>query len=145
MSWPARRQGARAPTETGTGKELAAKAIHYNSDRRGAPFVNITCSALPEHLLESELFGHERGAFTGATAKRGLFEPRTAARSSSTRSARCRRRCSQAAARPRGEGVQAGRRSADIRVDVRVVAATNRDLATRSAGSSARTSTTASR
>jgi DNA-binding NtrC family response regulator len=61
--------------ETGTGKDLAAKAIHYNSDRAAKPFVNITCSALPEQLLESELFGHERGAFTDARQqKKGLFE-----------------------------------------------------------------------
>jgi len=61
--------------ETGTGKDLAAKAVHYNSDRAAKPFVNITCSALPEQLLESELFGHERGAFTDARQqKRGLFE-----------------------------------------------------------------------
>ena len=61
--------------ETGTGKDLAAKALHYNSDRASRAFVNITCSALPEHLLESELFGHERGAFTDARQqKRGLLE-----------------------------------------------------------------------
>jgi DNA-binding NtrC family response regulator len=61
--------------ESGTGKDLAAKVIHYNSSRAAKPFMNITCSALPESLLESELFGHERGAFTDArTQKIGLLE-----------------------------------------------------------------------
>jgi DNA-binding NtrC family response regulator len=61
--------------ESGTGKDLAAKVLHYNSARASRPFMNITCSALPEALMESELFGHERGAFTGADRqKRGLFE-----------------------------------------------------------------------
>lgn len=60
---------------SGTGKDLVARVIHYNSDRAPRPFMNITCTALSESLLESELFGHERGAFTDAkTAKKGLFE-----------------------------------------------------------------------
>ncbi|HSB70274.1 MAG TPA: sigma-54 dependent transcriptional regulator [Candidatus Methylomirabilis sp.] len=61
--------------ESGTGKELIARTLHYNSDRAQHPFVTVDCGALPETLLENELFGHERGAFTGATTlKRGLFE-----------------------------------------------------------------------
>src|SRR6266536_4461717 len=61
--------------ESGTGKELIAHSIHYNSPRANKPFVKVSCGALPDSLIESELFGYERGAFTGAEQrKKGRFE-----------------------------------------------------------------------
>jgi DNA-binding NtrC family response regulator len=116
--------------ETGTGKDLAAKAIHYNSDRASRAFVNITCSALPEQLLESELFGHERGAFTDARQqKRGLFETADGGtvfldeigEMTPGLQAKLLRFLEEKTFKRVG-GL------ADMRVDVRVVAATNRDL-----------------
>jgi two-component system, NtrC family, response regulator AtoC len=116
--------------ETGTGKDLAAKAIHYNSDRAARAFVNITCSALPEQLLESELFGHERGAFTDARQqKRGLFETADGGtvfldeigEMTPGLQAKLLRFLEEKAFKRVG-GL------ADVRVDVRVIAATNRNL-----------------
>jgi DNA-binding NtrC family response regulator len=117
--------------ETGTGKDLAAKTIHYHSSRAARSFVNITCSALSEQLLESELFGHERGAFTDARQQKlGLFE--TAAGGTlfldeigeitPGLQAKLLRFLEEKTFKRVG-GLT------DIRVDVRVVAATNRDLA----------------
>jgi two-component system, NtrC family, response regulator AtoC len=116
--------------ESGTGKDLVAKVIHYASDRAARPFMNITCSALPEQLLESELFGHERGAFTDARLqKRGLLETADGgtvfldeiAEMVPALQAKLLRFLEEKAFKRVGG-------SADIRVDVRVVAATNRNL-----------------
>jgi len=116
--------------ETGTGKDLAAKAIHYGSERACKPFVNITSSALPEQLLESELFGHERGAFTDArTQKRGLFETADGGtvfldeigEITPALQSKLLRFLEEKTFKRVGGLV-------DIRVDVRVIAATNRDL-----------------
>jgi two-component system, NtrC family, response regulator AtoC len=116
--------------ETGTGKDLAAKAIHYNSSRAARPFVNITASALPEQLLESELFGHERGAFTDARQqKRGLLETAEGGtvfldeigEMTPGLQAKLLRFLEEKTFKRVG-GLQ------DIRVDVRVIAATNRNL-----------------
>ncbi len=116
--------------ESGTGKELVAKALHYNSSRRERPFIALNCAALPETLIESELFGHEKGSFTDATARRvGQFElahtgtlfldeigdlsPMTQAKLL---------RVLQEREFTRIGGVQS------IKVDVRIVAATNKNL-----------------
>lgn len=116
--------------ETGTGKDLAALVIHHQSDRCNRPFMNITCSALQESLLESELFGHERGAFTDAkTQKKGLLENADGGtvfldeigEMSLSLQAKMLRFMEEKAFKRVG-GAQ------DVRVDVRVVAATNRDL-----------------
>ena len=116
--------------ETGTGKDLAAKAVHFNSGRSSRQFVNITCSALPEQLLESELFGHERGAFTDARQqKRGLFETADGGTlfldeiGEMTMALQSKLlRFLEEKTFKRVGGLN------DVRVDVRVVAATNRNL-----------------
>jgi len=131
------RKVARSPSstvlitgESGTGKDLLAKIIHYDSSRATRPFLNITCSALPETLLESELFGHERGAFTDARQqKRGLFEQGDegsvfldeVAETVPTFQAKLLRFLEEKTFRRLGG-------TADIKVDVRVIAATNQDL-----------------
>jgi two-component system, NtrC family, response regulator AtoC len=116
--------------DTGTGKDLAAKSIHYNSDRARRSFVNITMSALPEQLLESELFGHERGAFTDARQqKRGLLETADGGtvfldeigEMTPGLQAKLLRFLEEKTFKRVG-GLQ------DLRVDVRVIAATNRNL-----------------
>jgi DNA-binding NtrC family response regulator len=116
--------------ESGTGKDLAAKVLHYQSDRAARPFMNITCSALPESILESELFGHERGAFTDARQqKRGLLETADGGtvfldeigEMAPGLQAKLLRFLEEKTFKRVG-GV------ADIRVDVRVIAATNRTL-----------------
>ena len=116
--------------ESGTGKELIAKAIHYNSLKANKPFVSIDCGALPEELLESELFGHVKGSFTGAiSTKQGLFEVASGGtlfldeigETSQAMQAKMLRALQEREIRPVGA-------TKPIKVDVRVIAATNRDL-----------------
>jgi two-component system, NtrC family, response regulator AtoC len=116
--------------ESGTGKDLIAKAIHYQSRRQDKPFVAINCSAIPETLMEAELFGHERGAFTDAkTMKKGLFETADGGtlfldeigELSPLLQAKLLRVLEDQIIRRVG-GVR------DMQVDVRVIAASNRDL-----------------
>jgi len=117
--------------ETGTGKELIARAIHNLSVRCGRPFIKLNCAAIPFDLLESELFGHERGAFTGAIAQKigrfeladkgTLFLDEVGDISAGT--------AAQTAACPTGTGVRnAWASTRTHQVDVRLVAATNRNL-----------------
>jgi DNA-binding NtrC family response regulator len=117
--------------ETGTGKEMVARAVHKRSRRASGPFVPVNCGALTETLLESELFGHERGAFTGAVAaKKGLFEVADGGtlfldeigETSPAMQVKLLRALQEGEIRRVGSDSPVG-------VDVRVVAATNRDLA----------------
>ncbi|MEW5890234.1 MAG: nif-specific transcriptional activator NifA [Pseudomonadota bacterium] len=116
--------------ETGTGKELIANAIHYNSPRARGPYVKLNCAALPENLLESELFGHEKGAFTGAVgARKGRFEQADGGTLfldeigdiSPAFQAKLLRVLQE------GEFERVGG-SRTLKVDVRIIAATHRDL-----------------
>jgi len=116
--------------ESGTGKELAAKAIHVRSPRAGEPFVSINCGAVPETLLESEIFGHLKGSFTGATNNhKGLFEVAhrgtilldEIAEMSPTMQVKFLRVLQEKKIRPIGS-------TEELEVDVRILAATNKDL-----------------
>jgi two-component system response regulator AtoC len=116
--------------ESGTGKELVARAIHTRSSRKGAPFVAVNCGAIPENLLESELFGHKKGAFTDATAdRRGLFEEASGGtlfldeigELPINLQVKILRALQEETIRRLGD-------TKDVKVDVRIITATHRDL-----------------
>jgi transcriptional regulator with GAF, ATPase, and Fis domain len=117
--------------ETGTGKELVSRAIHYNSRRKDKPFVCINCAALPKDLFESELFGHEKGAFTGAVrAKPGKFELAAGGTVFLDEVGEVALAAQAKLLRVlEGQPFERVGGTAPIQVDVRVLAATNRDLA----------------
>jgi transcriptional regulator with AAA-type ATPase domain len=133
--------------ETGTGKELIANAIHYNSPRARGPYVRLNCASLPENLLESELFGHEKGAFTGAVnSRKGRFEMADGGTlfldEIGDISPAFQAKLLRVLQEGELERVGGGR---TLKLDVRLIAATHRDLEARSIpATSARTSTTAS-
>ena len=116
--------------ESGTGKEVIANAIHHNSPRAGQPFIKVACASLPETLLESELFGHEKGAFTGAVARRAgrfelahrgtIFLDEVGEMSPATQT-KLLRVLQERAFEPLGS-------ARTVTVDIRVIAATNREL-----------------
>jgi transcriptional regulator with GAF, ATPase, and Fis domain len=116
--------------ESGTGKELVASAIHFGSPRRDRPFVRVNCAAIPRDLVESEMFGHEKGAFTGATDRRiGRFELAHTGTlfldEVGDLGAEAQAKLLRAIEAREIERVGGGK---PIRVDVRIVSATNRDL-----------------
>jgi DNA-binding NtrC family response regulator len=116
--------------ETGTGKEQVARALHQRSERATGPFIPVDCGAIAESLMESELFGHARGAFTGATgARRGLFEEASGGTLFLDEIGDVGPKIQSQLLRALQEGeIRRVGESAAVKVDVRVVAATNKDL-----------------